>query len=217
VSGPLAVFRREAIYNYIPAWTEDRFLGQEFRFATDRTMTGFVLGSLYIDKRLKERHASSPFVTRVNYEPRNWKIVYCKAARAWTEVPDTFQRMIKQQIRWKKSFIRNIFFTGAIYWRRPLIPALFYYLHIVFVLLGPIISFRHLIYMPLTGDVLSALLYLSGIIFIGLVFGIAFRMEEKRSSRWMYRPLMSLLSTFLLSWLIFYSALTIRKMVWTRD
>lgn len=45
VSGPLAVFRKEAIYNFIPAWENDRFLGSEFKFATDRTMTGFVLGS----------------------------------------------------------------------------------------------------------------------------------------------------------------------------
>ena len=28
VSGPLAAFRREAIYNYLPAWAEDSFLGQ---------------------------------------------------------------------------------------------------------------------------------------------------------------------------------------------
>src|SRR3989344_4097111 len=48
VSGPLAVFRRSAIYNYIPAWVNDSFLGSEFRFATDRQLTGYVLGSKYI-------------------------------------------------------------------------------------------------------------------------------------------------------------------------
>ena len=68
------------------------------------------------------------------YHAKDWKIVYCKSARVLTVVPDTFKRMIKQQIRWKKSFIRNIFFTGAFYWKRPLLPALFYYLHIFFVL-----------------------------------------------------------------------------------
>ena len=48
VSGPMAVFRKEAIYNFIPAWENDRFLGSEFKFATDRTLTGFVLGSKLI-------------------------------------------------------------------------------------------------------------------------------------------------------------------------
>src|SRR5690606_11823048 len=32
VSGPLAVFRREAIFNFIPAWIHDTFLGGEFKF-----------------------------------------------------------------------------------------------------------------------------------------------------------------------------------------
>jgi cellulose synthase/poly-beta-1,6-N-acetylglucosamine synthase-like glycosyltransferase len=143
-------------------------------------------------------------------------VVYCKAARAWTTVPDSLRRVLRRN-RWKKSFIRNVFFTGSFYWRKPLIPALFYYLHVVFVLVGPIISFRHLVYMPLHGEVLSALLYLAGIMFVGLVFGIAFKLEDRRARNWMYRPLMSLLSTFVLSWLIFYSVLTIRKMKWARD
>ncbi|MFH0856607.1 MAG: glycosyltransferase family 2 protein [bacterium] len=55
VSGPLAVFRKEAIFNYIPAWENDSFLGQEFKFATDRTLTGFVLGSNAIGKKLKKK------------------------------------------------------------------------------------------------------------------------------------------------------------------
>jgi len=35
---------------------------------------------------------------------RERKIVYSKSARAWTNVPSTFRAMIKQQVRWKKSF-----------------------------------------------------------------------------------------------------------------
>jgi len=33
VSGPLAVFRKETVWNFMPAWEHDRFLGQEFKFA----------------------------------------------------------------------------------------------------------------------------------------------------------------------------------------
>lgn len=54
VSGPLAAFRKEAIFNFIPAWENDTFLGQEFKFATDRTMTGLVLGSKAIGEKLKK-------------------------------------------------------------------------------------------------------------------------------------------------------------------
>jgi cellulose synthase/poly-beta-1,6-N-acetylglucosamine synthase-like glycosyltransferase len=215
VSGPLAFFRLAAIYNFTPAWEADRFLGQEFRFATDRTLTAFVLGGSYLGRKLLPPPAGSPFAYP-EYPARDWKVVYCKSARAWTNVPSTFPAMIKQQIRWKKSFIRNIFVTGRFYWRRPFLPALFYYVHVAFVLLGPFVAARHLISMPLRGDLVSPFLYLAGILVIGLSFGLAFRHENPGSRRWLCRPAMSMLSTLVFSWLIFYSAVTIRKMTWYR-
>lgn len=216
VSGPLAVFRKEAIFNLIPAWENDAFLGQEFKFATDRTLTGFILGNRFVGKKLKEKYPDSPFVTKIDYPLREWKVVYSKATRAWTIVPNTFKRVIRQQIRWKKSFIRNTCFTGSFYWKKPFLPALFYYLHILFVLIGPFIAFRHLVYLPAQGYLYSVFLYLTGIIFVGLMFGLAYKLENKESHVWVYRPLMSLFSTLVLSWLLFYSALTIKKMVWSR-
>ena len=216
VSGPLAAFRKEAVFNFIPAWENDRFLGQEFRFATDRTMTGFVLGSKAIGDRLKRKYKDSPFVEGHNYPTKEWGVVYCKSAKSWTIVPDSFGKLIKQQVRWKKSFIRNIFFTGLFYWRKPIPVALVYYLHVIFVLMGPYISFRHLVFLPVNGEFFSAFLYLTGIVFVGFMFGLAYKLEDKTSHRWIYRPAMSLMSTLVISWLIFYSAVTIRRMVWAR-
>jgi cellulose synthase/poly-beta-1,6-N-acetylglucosamine synthase-like glycosyltransferase len=215
VSGPVAFFRLEAIYNFMPAWESDKFLGQEFRFATDRTLTAFVLGGGYLGRKLLPVPAGSPFAEPA-YPVHDWKIVYSKSARAWTNVPETFAAMLKQQVRWKKSFLRNIFVTGRFYWRRPFLPALFYYVHVAFVLLGPFVAARHLIYLPLSGDPVSPVLYLAGILVIGLSFGLAFRYENPGSNRWIYRPAMSLLSTVVFSWLIFYSAATIRKTTWHR-
>jgi len=215
VSGPLAFFRLSAIYNFMPAWEADTFLGQEFRFATDRTLTAYVLGGGYLGPRVLPRHADSPFA-QPKYPLRDWKIVYSKSARAWTNVPSTLGGMVKQQVRWKKSFIRNVPVTGRFYWRRPLLPALFYYVHVAFVIFGPFVAARHLIYLPLRGDPMSMLLYLAGIAVIGLSFGLAFRHENPGSRRWLYRPLMSLMSTVIFSWLIFYSAATIKRMTWFR-
>jgi cellulose synthase/poly-beta-1,6-N-acetylglucosamine synthase-like glycosyltransferase len=215
VSGPLAFFRLSAIYNFMPAWGADSFLGQEFRFATDRTLTAYVLGGSYLGPRVLPRHADSPFA-EPRYPDRDWKVLYSKSTRAWTNVPSTFRGMVRQQIRWKKSFIRNVFVTGRFYWRRPFLPALFYYVHVAFVAAGPFVAARHLIYMPLRGDPMSMLLYLAGITLIGLSFGLAFRYENPGSRRWLYRPAMSLMSTIIFSWLIFYSAATIKRMTWFR-
>lgn len=217
VSGPLAVFRKEAVFNFIPAWMFDTFLGQEFKFATDRTMTGFVLGSKAVGEKLKKKYQDSVFIKSANYPVKEWKVVYCKSAKSWTIVPDTFKRLLRQQIRWKKSFIRNSFFTGSFFWRRPLPVAFVYYVHILFVLVGPFIVFRHLIYLPLQGNIFSALLYVSGVLFVGFTLGLAYKLENKHCHKWIYRPGMSILSTFVLTWLVFYSALTIRKMTWIRS
>jgi cellulose synthase/poly-beta-1,6-N-acetylglucosamine synthase-like glycosyltransferase len=215
VSGPLAFFRLSAIYNFMPAWGADTFLGQEFRFATDRTLTAYVLGGSYLGPRVLPSHADSPFAVP-SYPARDWKILYSKSTRAWTNVPDTLKGLVKQQIRWKKSFIRNVFVTGRFYWRRPILPAMFYYIHVIFVVFGPFIAARHLIYLPLHGNPMSLVLYLAGISIIGLSFGLAFRHENPGSRLWLYRPLMSLMSTIMFSWLVFYSAATIKRMIWSR-
>src|SRR5581483_8658844 len=215
VSGPLAVFRKAAIYNYIPAWEADNFLGQEFRFATDRMLTGFVLVGAHVGEKLKQEYAHTPFLDE-EFPARDWKILYCRSARSWTVVPDTFGKLVRQQIRWKKSFVRSIFFTGRYYWRKPFVPALAYYLHVLFVLAGPFVAFRHLVYVPVHGNAESAFLYLAGIVVVGSMFGLAHWRVEPGSSHWIYRPLMSLISTTLLSWLLIYSLFTIKRMRWAR-
>ena len=216
VSGPLAVFRKEAIFNYIPAWAQDQFLGNEFKFATDRTLTAYILGGKYIGKELKRKYSHSWFVTSKNYPEKEWKSIYCKSAKVWTNVPDTFRKIINQHIRWKKSFIRSLFFTGRFFWKKPFFPALFWYLKIVYVFIGPFIVARQLLILPTMGNILAPILYLGGICLIGLMYGLAYKIENPNCHRWLYRPFMSLLSTLVLSWLIFYSALTIKKQIWLR-
>ena len=217
VSGPLAVFRRDAIYNYLPAWAGDRFMGAPFRFATDRQLTGYVLGQKWRGKGLKAKYPDSPFVTAQDYPERKWRIGYVQSAKVWTNVPAHFRPFMKQQIRWKKSFIRNLFFTGTFMWRRGPGPALLYYGHALWVVAAPIMAFRHIIWAPANGAAFLTLLYLCGVVLKGCVWGLAFKIDNPGDTRWRYRPLMSLLSSLLLAWLLPYSFATIRRGVWSRS
>ncbi|WP_198028936.1 glycosyltransferase [Actinoplanes sp. N902-109] len=216
VSGPLAVFRRDAVYNYLPAWAGDRFLGGEFRFATDRQLTGYVLCQKWAGAKLKRQHAGSPFVTSEDHPEREWRVGYVESAKVWTTVPAATRPFFKQQVRWKKSFIRNLFFTGKYMWRRGFGPALLYYGHALWVVLAPVMAVRHLIYAPLMGMWFLTLLYLCGVLLKGTAWGLAFKLDHRSSVRWRYRPLMSLISSLFLAWLLPYSLLTIRRGVWAR-
>lgn len=214
VSGPLAVFRKETIYNFLPAWEGDVFMGQKFRFATDRTLTGFALGARWRHGKLLKNYAGSPFLETL-YTPKKWKVVYCRSARSYTIVPDTLKRILRQQIRWKKSFIRNIFQVGPFIWRKPLPVALNYYLHVLFVFFAPFVVI-HVVFLSRQFFLTALVYYIFSVVVVGMLFALALKFEDKECRHWFYRPLMSVFSTLVLSWLIFYAIVTVRKMVWHR-
>jgi cellulose synthase/poly-beta-1,6-N-acetylglucosamine synthase-like glycosyltransferase len=216
VSGPMAVFRRRAIYNYLAAWAEDRFLGREFKFATDRQLTAYVLGQQRIGRKLKNRYATSPFVRGRDYPERRWRVEYVASARVLTNVPENLRSLLKQQVRWKKSFIRNLFFTGGFLWRRGILPAFLFYGHVLWVSAAPVLAFRHLVWLPLHGGIFLTGVYLCGVALKGCIWALAYKIQNPRSTRWLYRPAMSLFSALCLSWLLPYAAVTLRRSVWSR-
>lgn len=216
VSGPMAAFRREAIYNYLPAWAEDRFLGREFKFATDRQLTAYVLGQSWIGARLKDKFRDSPFVRGEEHPERHWRVEFVASARVLTNVPETGRTMLKQQVRWKKSFVRNLFFTGGFLWRRGPMPAFLFYGHVLWVCAAPALAFRHLVWMPAHGAWFLTFVYLCGVTLKGSVWALAYKVQNPASARWAYRPLMSVISALCLSWVLPYSVLTLRRSVWSR-
>lgn len=217
VSGPLAVFRRDAVYNYFPAWAHDRFLGVEFRFATDRQLTGYVLGQRWKGRRLKERYADSSFVRDVDYPERRWRVGYVRSAHVLTKNPARLRPLLRQRIRWHKSFIRNACFTSTFMWRRGVGPSLLYYGHCLWVVAAPVMAARHWIWAPLNGLYFVTFLYLCGILMKASAWAVAYRIDNPGDARWRYRVLMGLVSAFLLAWLLPYAALTVRRNRWNRS
>ncbi len=210
-SGSLSAFRKEAIINHIHQWANDRFLGLEFKFATDRRLTAFILAE-------KIKLSDEKFIeTKENgrkIKCQQWKVLYSPSVNVEIGVPKTLKSLIKQQIRWRKSFIRSIFATGLIYWQRPLPAAIIYYLTIALRLFRPYIIIKSLVLLPLTGDILSGIFYLGGAMFSGLIYGIDVRLRRPGYPRWVYRPLMNVISTFIFTWLIIYAAITIKNKTW---
>jgi hyaluronan synthase len=81
--------------------------------------------------------------------------------------------------------------------------------------ISPIVALRSFVLLPLQGDFFNALVYLSGVFFIGAIYAVEFKLRNPNSGdRWLYRLLLPLLSVGLLNFLIYYSLLTIRSRSW---
>jgi len=240
-SGAFTAFRRAAVQPHMHAWAHDRFLGDEFKFATDRRLTAYVLGAKpssdkksdndetpkadaysYVsllstgkdDFETMRRSSDSDIVVEDKSRYR-WKLKYSPHVRVYIGPPETFPSLIRQQIRWRKSFIRSIFATGGVYWRRPFFAALLYYLQVALKIIRPYVVFQSLILLPLlSNDYYSGIFYIVSVIFSGMIYGIDFRLRNPGSPLWLYRPLITILSTLVFSWLLVYAAITIKKTAW---
>jgi hyaluronan synthase len=82
-SGPFSAYRRSVIDSVKDDYVTQVFLGQECTFGDDRHMTNLVL---------REGH----------------KVVFDAAAVSYTEVPTTLPQYLRQQVRWNKSFYREM-------------------------------------------------------------------------------------------------------------
>lgn len=197
--GILAAYKREAILPALDKWANDVFLGAPFTLGDDRHLTSYVIGGTKYHMK----------------QNRVWKAKYCESAVVFTEVPATFKKFTLQQIRWKKSWFRVFFFTAPYYFknRNPL-TSMLYYGQMIWSFLSPIVAFRSIIILPLSGQYISGIVYVAGLLFIGLLFSVEFRMRNPESGNmWAYRLLWSVMG-FYMSSLEFYAFLTVRSTSW---
>lgn len=85
-SGPFAAYRKEVVDHVKDRYTSQKFLGRRCTFGDDRHLTNLVLQEGY-------------------------KVVFDNRAIAYTHVPDTLRIYLKQQLRWNKSFYREMLWT----------------------------------------------------------------------------------------------------------
>ena len=136
------------------------------------------------------------------------------SAKAWTVVPDKLSTIISQKIRWNKSFIRNLFFTGKYYWKRSLPTTLYYYLHVLFVFLYPILFTVAIVQLILNDYLLLLSSSLVGYLVISILINVFINARNKNI---LDSPISIILYHLLFQWLIFYSIITINRRDWKRE
>src|SRR5207237_5662645 len=79
--GCFSAYRRSCVLAVLDRWLHQRFLGVQATFGDDRSLTNFLL--------------------------RRYKVIYSSDAVATTIVPEHHWKFLKQQLRWKKSWLRE--------------------------------------------------------------------------------------------------------------
>lgn len=186
LSGPLACYRKDLVLKYSEAWLNQKFLGQKATFGDDRSMTNFIL--------------------------RHHRTDYQDSAVCSTIVPNTYKVFLKQQMRWKRSWLRESFVASTFMWKKEPFMALSFYMGLLVPILAPIIVIYNLIYIPLSHRVFP-------VTFIVGMFMMAFMMSFaqlflRRSSTWLYGIWFCLYYEAVLLWQMPVAWVTFWKSTW---
>jgi hyaluronan synthase len=124
LSGCASAYRKSELLGFIDAWKNQHFLGVQCTYGEDRALTTFLLR-------------------------RGLDIVYTPSARAVTHVPETLKKLLKQRIRWKRSFIRETWLQSKFMYKRSVGGALLFYSFSLTNVLSPFISAFYLVFLPI--------------------------------------------------------------------
>lgn len=188
-SGCCSAYRKSAVMPVLYQWLGERFLGLPVTWGDDRALTSFLIKN-------------------------GWKTAFNHKALAYTVVPDNMRKLLVQQLRWKKSWIVNFFFTGSFIFKKQPFVAFIYYFPLAFIsFLTPVMAFRSLILAPFTHGALP-FYYITGILLLTSLIIMYYRYIDGKNKYWPYLFLWSLLNMFVLSFMIIWAVIRIRDRSW---
>ncbi len=185
-SGCLAAYRRSYVMDILDIWLNQKFLGIEATFGDDRSLTNFML--------------------------RRYRVLYDSEAVCSTLVPSTYRVFFRQQLRWKKSWIRETFIASRFMWKRHPLAAFFFYMGAVFPMIAPFIVINALV-LPLFVFQPISFLYVYGAFLMACLYSLVY-LGYFRDGIWVYGILFSFFYMIVLVWQTYYALLTVRQNHW---
>ena len=186
LSGPLSCYRKDLVIKYMDAWLNQRFWGEKATFGDDRSMTNFIL---------KENRTG-----------------YQDTAICNTIVPNTYDVFLKQQMRWKRSWLRESLIAAKFMWKKEPFMALSFYMGVLVPLVAPFIVLYNMIYIPLTHRVFP-LTFIIGISLMALLMSMA-QLFLRRSSTWIFGLWFCVYYELVLLWQMPIAWFTFWKTTW---
>lgn len=184
--GCCSAYRRAYLMPIIDAWLNQRFLGGTCTFGDDRSLTNFII--------------------------RDYEAVYSPDARAHTVVPDTFGKYMRQQQRWKKSWIRETFIASTFMWKKHPLAAISFYSYVFLAFVSPVVFLRAMLWHPfLTGTL--PVVYLMGLFLMLFLHGLFYRIKVGPRA-WFLAIVNFWFNTVILMWQLPWALFTIRDSRW---
>lgn len=186
-SGCCSAYRREYVEEILDSWLNQTFLGVQCTYGDDRSLTNFLLR-------------------------KGYKTLFTNSAVAHTFVPDTFLKFMKQQLRWKKSWIRETLVASRFMWKKHPLMSLSFYLGTLLTLLAPVVVIRAMVWYPLTTKQFPYF-YMFGLLLMAAIYGLYYNIYMK-DKKWVYGIFFAMFYTCVLIWQLPYAILTIRDSRW---
>jgi hyaluronan synthase len=184
-SGCFSAYRRSALLEVLPRWEHQRFLGRKATYGDDRALTNFVL--------------------------RQHRVVFQSTARSHTLAPETMRTFLVQQLRWKKSWLRESLHVTRFIWRKHPVASTLTYMSILFPWIAPIVLVHSLWWRAATlGD---PLFYVMGAYVMAVLYSL-FYAVARRSPLWFHGVTFVAVYILFLVWQTYYALATLRNTGW---
>jgi hyaluronan synthase len=184
--GCCSAYRKAYLDEFLEEWVHQRFLGKECTFGDDRSLTNYVL--------------------------RKYRAAYATDALAYTVVPATFRQYLKQQQRWKKSWVRETIIASTFMWKKNPLAAAFFYIYIFLAFAGPIVFLHALVWTPLVIGIFP-IIYLLGLLLMLMLHGLYYRIY-KRDLHWIPAVFAFWFYSVILMWQLPWAFVTIADTRW---
>ncbi|MGE8037411.1 glycosyltransferase family 2 protein [Lysinibacillus sp. NPDC093692] len=190
LSGPLACYRKELILKNETAWLNQKFLGQPATFGDDRSMTNYIL----------KTH-------RTGYQDN---------AVCSTIVPSDSKVFLSQQMRWKRSWLRESLRAFLFMWKKEPFMFLFFIIGLIVPIAAPIVVVYNLLYVPIMHGVFPTT-FLMGLLLMAMLMSLA-HLFFRKSKLWTFGFIFVLFYEFILLWQMPVAWVTFWKSTWgTRE
>lgn len=184
-SGPISAYKKSVIDEIKNDYSNQYFLGNKCTYGDDRHLTTLILKNGY-------------------------SVKYVPSAKGYTDAPTTLRKLIKQQIRWKKSWLRENYLVSKFMFKtsKALSFEIFITTFIVFFSLFARIGLVViLILVPL-----YILWVVPMILFMGAIHSLYILFHKPKYFG--YSVLYAFVHAFIIYWLVFIALFTLKETSW---